>query len=393
MNAKQRYYIFAGVFFVWMILDVYSVTTLPIKELAITSTKWTYIAGIFILGYSLNKNTRLESRFIPLYSAMFLFASLHILLYAARRVYDDDYAITMILLNLLFLLAVIHIKIESNHILLFSRISLFVTLLLIVQWLFDGSPMSNFKGDIRNPNIMGVFASCLLCFLIIGFHIAKNRERYVYLLGIAAILFIIYVSSARAVLLLLAAVGGSAVILYFSKKAFSLLFYLVITFSAFFLLLTGKLANSPYFGVLNTWSKGVFGKGFLSGRQDIWSPALNFALRDPFFGHKVGIVPSEYIDDRFFKHVHNQFLQIFLETGLVGIVLFVLVLLFIWRIYQKGLNDIVVRWSACFFLGIIVYQTVEISLLGNKIEPISLLHWLIIGIGLNKVYHGQKNAF
>jgi len=374
-----------------MIFDVYSVTTLPIKELAITSTEWTYYAGIFMLGYALSRQTEWDRRLFPLYRGILLFAFLYILLYVGRNTYQDDHAISVILLNLLFLLAIVHIKIESRQIVLFAQISLIVTFLLLIQWVVLGLPLSGFQGYIRNPNIMGVFASCLLFFPVAGFRHVGSIQKGLFLLGMLMNLLIIYVSSARAVLLLLATVIGVKLVLSISRRLFSYLFYLVMVFNVLFLLVYGMLAKSPYFASLNEWSQEGFGKGFFSGRQNIWGPALEYGWKEPFFGHKVGVLPAEYIDGRYYVHAHNQYLQVFLESGLFGIAFFLLFLFAIWRIYQKGLDHTVVRWSACFFLGILVYQTVEISFFGN-IEPIGLLQWMIIGLGLNGVYWSRKET-
>ncbi len=53
----------------------------------------------------------------------------------------------------------------------------------------------------------------------------------------------------------------------------------------------------------------------------------------------------------------------------------------IWKIIFFGLNDDIVRMSAAYFIGIMVFASFELILVVNAVT-ISLFLWLVIGIGL-----------
>lgn len=71
-------------------------------------------------------------------------------------------------------------------------------------------------------------------------------------------------------------------------------------------------------------------------RIDLWLHALQLGWHSPIFGHGVGSFPEVLKDPSLnipadsplwrFNHVHNQYLDVLLETGLVGLVLFFLLI-------------------------------------------------------------------
>ena len=67
---------------------------------------------------------------------------------------------------------------------------------------------------------------------------------------------------------------------------------------------------------------------FLSGRDILWGSTWKLIKRSPVYGHGIGnywiVYPStdpEFVD--FSKYVHNDYLQVCLETGVIGFLLFV----------------------------------------------------------------------
>lgn len=81
-------------------------------------------------------------------------------------------------------------------------------------------------------------------------------------------------------------------------------------------------------------------------------------------------------------HAHNQYVQVWLESGIFGSICFVTMLYVVWRVLKKGLESSIVMWVACFFLGLLIYQSFEISLFFNM-EPTGLLQWFILGLGVS----------
>jgi|GEM_PF-5130842 len=276
MSRERSNSLFIVAFFVWIIFGIFAVTILPIKYLTITSTEWKCYAAIFMAGYAHSEQTEWDRRLFPFYRGLILFSLLYVILHIVRGEYRDSSALTAILLSLAFLVAVTHMDISIKHIVSFAYINLFVTALLFIHWIVLDHPMAGFQSYIRNPNVLGVLASCLLFFMLIGFKYVNRLQKGVFIIGMLINLLFVYVSSVRAVLMLLATVIVVKVVLSLSGKLFSYLFYIVIAFSAVFLLMYRALAKLPSFTKLNEWSIETFGKGIFSGRQVIWGPALEY---------------------------------------------------------------------------------------------------------------------
>ncbi|SES88563.1 O-Antigen ligase [Oceanobacillus limi] len=387
-SQNQLSFLLSGAFFLILLFNVFTVTKLPISDLAFTTMEWMHYVAFFVVGYTMAKQVQGGNKITPFYSGITLFGLGYVLVHLINGNYYNNSELTVILLYLVFILAVSHVKWKPKHFILFGYMSLGVILLLMIQWVQLGAQMSSFQSYIRNPNILGVFVSCLLFFPLVAIKYVPTWNRVLFIFGIGAACILIYVSSARAVLLLLVTVFLSRLILFYSKKVFYYLLGLLLLFNTFFLLVYTMLANSAYFKKLNELSVDIFGKNLFSGRQDVWESVLQFGLKQPFFGHEVGIVPKDYIEGTHYVHTHNQYLQIFIESGIVGMVLFVLFLYGIWKVYQKGLDFSIVRWSACFFLGILVYQNVEVSLFFNM-QSIGLLQWFIISVGISGVLYSK----
>lgn len=376
--------ILAGIFFSILLFNVWSVTRESFQDIAFTTMEWTMYAAIFILGYSLRKNSFWEERVAPFNIGIAIFSLMYVAIHVLNGNYHDNSALTTVLLYMIFIAAMAMTNWEKDQFVLFAYLSVGVILLLSIHWILLGHPTSRFQSYIRNPNILGVFVSCLVFFPVVAFHYVNKWKKGLLALGILIACILIYTSSARAVLLLLATVIASRVVLAISKKLFSLLFYGVMLFNFVFFLLYSLLAKTKYFTLLNDFSVNTFGKSFFSGREDIWEPALRFGLQEPFLGYWIGIAPKDYLEGTNLVHAHNQYVQIFLESGLIGLVFFVLFLLGIWKIYQRAIDVPIVQWSACFFLGILIYQNVEISLFFNM-QAIGLLQWFIIAVGISGV--------
>ncbi len=98
-------------------------------------------------------------------------------------------------------------------------------------------------------------------------------------------------------------------------------------------------------------------RGLGGGRWDIWNTAINHIFDKPMFG--IGPNAFRWLPEKIDLHPHNFMLQILLETGVVGTVLFMAMLLFLlitFIHYAKGnimglaaLSSFVAFWTAALF--------------------------------------------
>ncbi|WP_279401983.1 O-antigen ligase family protein [Piscibacillus salipiscarius] len=161
---------------------------------------------------------------------------------------------------------------------------------------------------------------------------------------------------------------------------FSKLYFVVLPFVLIFVYFYVTLVNTSFGKQLNELSLKYFSKSFFSGRSELWEAIWQVGLKQPIFGHGIGLQPKEVTE--FTLSSHNQYLQVFLETGFLGLIAFCILLFFIWKALLKNSHTYVGAWSACFFIGILFYQSMEYSLFINNLS-LSYLQWLIITIGIS----------
>lgn len=371
-----------GLFFFIMMLNVLTVTKTSVQDIAFTTMAWTEYISLFVLGFYIQKRNGFVSSTAPFTIGIMLFAFSYIITYIlGEEMFNSSEALSNILLVLVFVLGMAQIKWNTDHMKVFGLLATACMFIFFLQWMHQDFPASLFQSSIRNPNIFGALIAILLYFPLVSFSSSNAWQKTLLSAGLVVGLFLVVVSSARAALLIIFIAVGARVVSYISSKIFNLLFYIVMLINLGFAFIYVWLYKSQLLMGINYWFLDHFGQQIFSGRQYIWDKAISYALEKPVLGHFVGIVPDDFITDAHYVHAHNQYLQILLESGLVGLGCFVLMLFAIWKVYQKSLNSSLVVWSACFYLGILFYQSLEVSLFDNM-QAVGLFQWLIIAIGL-----------
>ncbi|SFD86662.1 O-antigen ligase [Lentibacillus persicus] len=385
-NEKDSFKLPAAFFFLLLLFNMFTLTEEPVKELALLTVDATYMLAIFALGFLAAGRMHFPRQFKLFYLGMLSLAVLYVLMFIFSPAAHDREILSTILLVLSFLLAVVQMPWKNTQLDIFAYMSAGLILLILVHWLIDGLQMVQFQGLIRNPTIMGSMLAALMIFPIARFKAAHLSGKIMLGAAIGSGVLLIYASSTRAVLLLLIIMAGSRVVLHLSKNLFSKLFYLVLAFNLIFTLIYGSLSRVSFLEKFNEWSLNTFNKSLFSGRQNIWDKAIAHGADNPLFGHEIGILPKDFIEGTHYVHSHNQYLQIFLESGLVGLASFIVLLFGIWTVLMKGLDLPIARWAACYFLGLLFYETVDMSLFHYQFS-VGLLQWLIIGAALSTVMY------
>lgn len=363
----------------------------PVRSFAITTIFITFyigLIGFFIILY-------LKRMDLQRYSLLFIGVGSYLLANILTEMIHIETSLEFSLLKLFmylcFFLLVCLLTWKDKQIILFGHIVNGALLLYTIHWFVLGTPIDRYLSFFRNPNISGVFFSCLFVIVILAFKYGNMYSKVIFTFGLLGGMLIIYSSTSRAVYLLLFIMISSRIILYLSKKWFHRLFYIVMGFNLVFLFFYSYVANTKFAEKIDAFSTTYLHKSFFSGRQHIWTPSLEYGMDAPFTGHFIGIMPRDYMEGTHYVHAHNQYVQVFLESGFLGLIGLIVMLYIIWRILQKGLESSLVSWVACFFLGLLFYQSVEISLL-SYMEPIGLIQWFILGLGVSKVltYTGEE---
>jgi len=188
------------------------------------------------------------------------------------------------------------------------------------------------------------------------------------------------------------AVGLSAFVgLFWLKKQNRLIGTGVLIFIISFLIIFGTV--TPFMGRLPIDFSAALGRAEnLTGRADIWATLVPYALQKPILGHGLGGFWTDAIRSISSSHAHNGYLDIILNLGFVGLIMFSLFLLSSCRkTHGEMLRDFDwgVLWT-CYLLVAVTHNIAEstITSFTNHIMNILLCFYVASSVSHT---HERKN--
>ena len=387
----RKYAVWALVFFCILLFNVFERLSFESMKVAahFTIELTFYAAGVLFIYLLLKKRYELD-----MYAFLFVGVGGYLATTVVTQLINGNMhhgeGLLYLCLYLAFFCVVALFDWVEDTLVWFAYIANGCLYLFFLDWLILGRPLERFTSYFTNPNISGVFFLCLFVLVLLGFHRAGFVSKLFFSVGLIFGLMMIYAATSRAIYLVLLIMLVSRIVFSISRKWFSRLFYVVMGFNLFFLFFYSYLAHTKIAQSLDAWSMKYLHKSFFSGREDIWTPALEYGKESPLTGYYVDIRPIDYMPNTHYIHSHNQYIQVFLESGLLGFLAFIGLLFVIWRILQRGLHIPAVRVVACFMLGLLFYQSVEISLFFNM-KSIGFIQWFILGIGIHLAIQARND--
>jgi O-antigen ligase len=231
----------------------------------------------------------------------------------------------------------------------------------------DGSFLP--RGVFSHKNSLGIFGilGCLICF----YNYLKTKNYYHLFISLICLFLLLASKSATAILALVA-----SLCFYFAFKLIKnkiWVFVMLLTLLICFVLL---LYSVPLPNLLEAVFNKLGKDSSLTGRDVIWPMLIKIGMQQPVFGFGYGsffrgdetLWVSNLIGWKAF-HAHNGFLQIFLETGLVGLSIVVVFLIDLILRMIKSKN-----YKLLFFLPtIFVYNFSEAGLFNIGFMPIFIV--------------------
>ncbi len=327
------------------------------------------------------KHKGIELKYIKLFFSFALFLGIYIINYSG--------AAQWILYQAIFgLICFIGASIvwKKAHIKIFSNLS-FLTIPFLLYFVF-------FDKESLNSNTIGGLAFLLSFFPILYFSFfAKNFKVVRWLFIFLFLTGIIFITETRSVMLS----AGFILVTYFlwnlitkSKLIFKIYFGFITLFCFSFTVIYPKLDKYlPNYEYFDFQMIKHTGKSIHSGRDTIWSLLLDFISQKPLLGYGSSTLPSDFFETTL--SAHNLYLQITLQVGLVGLTIFAIFLYSIWKKFWDNKLDNKTRFSAAFFIGIIIYQLSEVTLTQGNFA-FGLIQWLIIGVGLSFCLNNNKQT-
>lgn len=264
---------------------------------------------------------------------------------------------------------------------LIVRLVSFVILAMFLYWIvFSGFNISNYSFYYENPDTYSSLMFVLLAFLFFS----KQSKN---LISIVVCLLLILFTGARASLL-------SAIVFIFVAFIFKnkniynkATLFLIIEAVALvaFVIVYPMLMTLDIGSVLDEYSHQYFNKNFFSGRQLLWVDLIEKIVSSPIVGYGLAADPEIA---GFTKSSHNLYIQVALQSGFVGLILLVIVIVTIFRRITRFDLKPYSRLSACFIMAVLIHESFEICLTQNAIV-FGYMMWFMMGLGCNFCLQGR----
>ena len=295
-----------------------------------------------------------------------------------------------------FFLSIIAFKKIENPVLFLAQLLSFFLLLESLYLIIDYNISRSFiKGIAQNPNI----SSSSILFKLIFFLYLKNNYNYskfkflIWIIEIIAIISIIILQSRLGLL--------SIIFIYFSIFMTQRLIRKKTIFS-FLIILTSFI----YFS--NTTNSNILSYNFSEDESSIqriefYNTAIDLIKQKPLFGFGLGSWKYESLSYSSLKnerilvpyYTHNDFLQIFVEMGILGFIIYLSYFIKIgFEIFKKFKLD-----SFYFYFGIVLVVFFGNTMLNfpvhrsQEIIPFMIFSALILSISNIKLVWNKKNPF
>jgi exopolysaccharide production protein ExoQ len=179
-----------------------------------------------------------------------------------------------------------------------------------------------FQGVFSNPNSMGLICAILLPLSLWHFFESKKKSAlFLFFL----MLLSLFLSGSRGSLQ--AAVVSLGYFIYVRKKKYKpLVFFSLASFTFILFWVIETLAKAHFKSYIRAESIPEIG-----GRLGIWQSALNLIIEKPIFGHGFGVEDkifglkfAAYHAKAQIAYVHNSYLGMLIQLGVVGLIVFYL---------------------------------------------------------------------
>lgn len=321
-------------------------------------------------------HTSLKLTLITLLNIVFLFFHLFFSIFL-----NNIYSTTIYsFLVQLMIYAFIFLQINSNNIININDITIiskvFSIIFILILFLIYINDEKLFYQSSFFESQLGILMLPAMSFFLLSTNKKFYRLLFMVLSGV-----VIYLSTRRGPLLAYVAF----VITYIfwdkitsHKKAYIAYFYVILSLSIItpFIYLSLSQPGSELGSIVNIFTIKYTGSRLFSGREDIWPYVIDMIKSRPLWGSGIGVnlLESSSIE----VSAHNLFLFIVLQTGIIGLFLFIQQLYQFWICYfQRN------QYSKVFgslLVSIIIQQVFSLGLLSGKMA-LALSVWTLFSFG------------
>ncbi|RLC47622.1 MAG: hypothetical protein DRH57_03720 [Candidatus Cloacimonadota bacterium] len=226
---------------------------------------------------------------------------------------------------------------------LFANSLIFSFLISIIPGYFlqksSGKSFARLFLNWGNPNFYGSYLLIILPFILYKWKISQKKWENVYFIGmfVIAIIILLLTQSRGALLSLIIVCFLTGLVLIIARRKFK---YLIIFGISFFIIVVGI-----YYGFTKVRSNTVI------FRERIYISTYDYIKDNLWIGTGLGTFAAYYPKYRqndyklvgqedIISHPHNEFLEIWAETGMIGLTIFILILIGIVYLFFKKLKHL-----------------------------------------------------
>ena len=279
----------------------------------------------------------------------------------------------------------------------FSNISIkvfniFYTILCIISLLeylvYHGNLWSKYMESGNNISGIYVFLTCIN----IAFVIMKKSQLKMLILPLMLVLPLMNTNSRTAIICaLIIGICYLLLTVFRVRKYTSILLFFTVIIAVFGIVyLYPRIYLWSGYAELDAWSLEHFGKHILNTRDAIWMNTIDVVGGNWLFGLGTGLLNRDVM--YYQGSSHNQYIQLYLQNGIVGLMLLFALFYTLWKTLSKHMEDNTVRFCLACFLGIIIFNCFETTLLQNKLVS-GIIQWHLISIGVSRsLFIEEANA-
>lgn len=371
-------------------------STLPVGDIVgnVASLLLISISGVYIVWHGLSKTTNPKS----IRYGIWAYVGLMVMLCISGMITGGFAGVKVaVLMGVMTCVGVTCALMDWSQLgkrILVIDIGIMIWIIYLLKGVFEWNQVAeneslNFEYIYVNSNFTGMMIALLMMLLMLAY--SQNKAKR-YLLYIVLLIPSLLETNCRTAVLALVCLCGMYGIWYFTsrcKVAHYGIGIMIIIIIGGVIVIYPNLGSWEGFEEVNRFLGQFSQKDLLSGREKVWLDAMTFIKEKPFYGYGLQVTLQELTGDIY--HAHNQFLQIALQGGVIGLALIGSILGSIWYGLYQVKDNRVVRISASIFVGIIVMGLFENTLLGDNIRQ-GVLQWGMIGIGMSGIIKYYRSA-
>ena len=282
------------------------------------------------------------------------------------------------MLFFIVLINIIKTKKQIKNIILALTLSGFIVALIALFYWFNKDLTYDFRlqAFYNSPNYLAMFLSPILILSLYLYSlIRKNIFKILLIINYLLLIFIIYLTYSYGAWLGL--IGSLIFLLFYLKLKFS---YILLLFLIFALFVSFQFPSQKFQGFLD------FSYPSLKSRLVIWQSSWEIIKTTPhnfLWGVGPGMFQKYYLEEQVnfdpypewaVPQPHNIFLAFWLQTGLIGLIGFLWLIIILFKNYKlKLLNSILL----CVVIYILIHGLIDTTYWKNDL---SIIFWLIIAL-------------